>query len=190
MNIERAGKTALDEVMPAPDFRSRYTRRVDADPATVWDTMLTLSAEELPVSRNLMRLRSAGRTRLKGPLLESFPTPTLLVDEGTELVKGKIAKFWRVQPELAPVEPGDAAQFTAFTAPGWAKVALSLRVDPDGAGSVLSFETRVRGTDAFARRAFAPYWTLIRAGGAGFVRLEILGTIARRAERAAGRRAA
>ncbi|TDD83726.1 DUF2867 domain-containing protein [Actinomadura rubrisoli] len=176
-------RTWLDRVLPDPHFRSRYTRRIDADPRTVWDAMMDLTAGDLPVSRTLMRLRSAGRTRLDGPLIKTFPTPTLITDEGTELVKGKIAKFWRVRPELAPVEPGDPGAFTAFARPGWAKVALSLRVDPDGDGSVLSFETRVRGTDAFARRVFAPYWALIRLGGAGFIRLEILGSIARRAER-------
>jgi hypothetical protein len=174
----------LDRVLPEADFRSRYIRRVRAEPAAVWDALTTLAAEDLPVSRRLMALRSAGRTRLSGPLVETFPTPTLLRDDGTELVKGKIAKFWRVRPETAPVEPGDPAAFTAFEGPGWAKVAMSLRVAPDGPGSLLAFETRVRGTDAFARRVFAPYWLLIRAGGAGFIRLEILGAAARRAERA------
>jgi hypothetical protein len=41
---------------------------------------------------------------------------------------------------------------------------------------------RVRATDATARRAFAACWLLIRAGGAGFIRLEMLRAIARRAE--------
>ncbi|MDL4818123.1 hypothetical protein [Actinomadura opuntiae] len=173
----------LDRVLPEADFRSRYTRRVKAEPAAVWDALMTLTAEELPVSRRLMALRSGGRTRLSGPLLEAFPARTLLRDEGTELVKGKIAKFWRLRPEGAPVEPGDPGAFTAFTEPGWAKAALSLRVVPDGPGSLLAFETRVHCTDAFARRVFAPYWLLIRAGGAGFIRLEILGAAARRAER-------
>ncbi|MBO2459749.1 hypothetical protein [Actinomadura violacea] len=175
----------LDRVLPEADFRSRYTRRVRAEPAAVWDALMGLTAEDLPVSRRLMALRSAGRTRLSGPLIETFPTPTLVRDEGTELVKGKIAKFWRVRPETAPVEPGESGAFARFEEPGWAKVAMSLRVVPDGPGSLLAFETRVRGTDAFARRVFAPYWLLIRAGGAGFVRLEILGAVARRAERAA-----
>ncbi|WP_131737582.1 hypothetical protein [Actinomadura roseirufa] len=177
--------TGLDRLLPGHHFRSRYTRRIEAGPPAVWDAMMGLAAEDLPVSRRLMALRSAGGTRLSGPLIESFPTPDLVRDEGTELVKGKIAKFWRLRPEPAPVEPGDPAAFTAFGEPGWVKAALSLRVVPDGAGSVLSFETRVHATSASARRAFAPYWMLIRAGGAGFVRLEILSAVARLAEQRA-----
>jgi hypothetical protein len=173
----------LDRLLPEADFRSRYTRRVHAEPAAVWDALMALTAEELPVSRRLMALRSAGRTRLAGPLVETFPIPTLLRDEGTELVKGRIAKFWGIRPETAPVEPGDPGAFTAFAEPGWAKAAMSLRVVPDGPRTLLAFETRVRGTDAHARRVFAPYWLLIRAGGAGFVRLEMLAAVARRAER-------
>lgn len=175
----------LDRVLPDYDFRSRYTRRIQAAPDEVWRAVMELTAEELPVVRTLMRLRSAGRTRLDGPLIDAFPTPTLLVREGSELVKGKIAKFWRMSPQTAPVAPGDPDEFASFGAPGWAKAALGLRVEPDGDGTLLAFETRVRGTDAFARRVFAPYWLLIRAGGAGFIRLEILRAVARHAERAA-----
>ena len=50
-----------------------------------------------------------------------------------------------------------------------------------GGQTLLAAETRVRATDATARRAFAASWLLIRAGGAGFIRLEMLRAIARRA---------
>ncbi|MEU3460506.1 hypothetical protein ABZ721_11195 [Streptomyces sp. NPDC006733] len=175
----------LDRVLPAYDFRSRFTRRIAADPPTVWQALRELSGAELPVSRRLLMLRSVGRSRLDGPLLDTFPTPTLVTVEGEELVKGKVAKFWRLQPELAPIPPGDAAAYTEFAEPGWAKAAMSLRVIPDGDTTVVAFETRVQGTDARARQAFRAYWLLIRLGGATFIRLEVLGAVARRAERAA-----
>ena len=73
--------------------------------------------------------------------------------------------------------------FAAFTEPGWAKAAMSFQLCPlDGGQTLLAAETRVLATDATARRAFTPYWLLIRAGGAGFIRLEMMRAIARRAE--------
>lgn len=173
----------LDRVLPTYDFRSRFTRRIAADPATVWQAMIDVTAAELPVSSALMRLRSGGRSRLDGPLLDTFPTPTLVTVEGEEQVKGKIAKFWKLRPETAPIEPGDAAAFARFAEPGWAKAAMGLRVVPDGDGSVISFETRVQATDARSRRVFRAYWLLIRVGGAAFIRIEVLRAVARRAER-------
>ncbi|MCZ4099992.1 hypothetical protein C8250_038565 [Streptomyces sp. So13.3] len=175
----------LDRLLPVHDFRSCFTRHIAADPATVWRALLDVTAEELPVSRRLMLLRTTGRNRLKGPFLDTFPTPTLSTVEGAELVKGMVAKFWRLRPPSAPIEPGDADAFARFAEPGWAKAAMSLRVVPDGDATVVSFETRVRATDARSRRIFRPYWLFIRLGGAAFIRLEVLRAVARRAERTA-----
>jgi hypothetical protein len=170
----------LDRLLPTYDFRSRFTRRIAAGPATVWDALLGLTAEELPVTRLLMSVRSAGRNRLRGPLIDTFPIPVLARVEGSELVHGTVAKFWRLRPEAAPLPPGDPAAFASFTQPGWAKAAMSIRVAADGFHTVVSVETRVHATDSAARRAFAPYWLLIRAGGAGLIRLELLRALAHR----------
>jgi hypothetical protein len=72
--------------------------------------------------------------------------------------------------------------FAAFAEPGWAKGAMSFQLTPIAEGTLLAAETRVRLTDPASRRAFAPYWFLIQAGGAGLIRLELLRAIARRAE--------
>jgi hypothetical protein len=178
----------LDRLLPTYDFRSRYTRTIEADATTVWEAIIGLTADDLPVARLLMGLRSGGRTRLSGSLIETFPIPTLRRVDGSELVMGKIAKFWRLRRPQAPIDPGDPAAFAAFSEPGWAKAAAGLRVIAEGDATVVAFETRVKATDAAARRAFSPYWLLIRAGGSGFIRLEVLRAIARRAERAAAPR--
>ena len=61
---------------------------------------------------------------------------------------------------------------------------LILQLTPlAGGGTLLAAETRVLATDPAARRAFARYWRLIRAGG-GLIRLELLRAVARRAEQA------
>jgi hypothetical protein len=59
---------------------------------------------------------------------------------------------------------------------------LSLQFRPTGTGTELAAETRVEATDERSRRKFAAYWAFIRLGGAGLIRLELLGAIARRAE--------
>ncbi len=59
-------------------------------------------------------------------------------------------------PEVAPTE------FAAFDEPGFAKIALSLRVQPYGAeASILTLETRVAVTDPVSLKRFQRYWVLI-----------------------------
>ena len=69
------------------------------------------------------------------------------------------------------------ADFVSFDEPGYAKMAMSFRLD----GSTLSTETRVRVTDAASRRRFLVYWIAIRAGS-GLIRRSWLKAIKRRAE--------
>ena len=57
---------------------------------------------------------------------------------------------------------GRAGEFAAFAGPGFAKIALSLRVQPYGtSGTILTLETRVALTDAASLRRFRRYWRLI-----------------------------
>jgi hypothetical protein len=67
----------LDRLLPTYDFRSRYTRRIAADPATVWAALVNLTADDLPITRLLMSVRSAGRTRPRGPVMQTLGPPTL-----------------------------------------------------------------------------------------------------------------
>jgi uncharacterized protein YndB with AHSA1/START domain len=174
----------LDGLLPVYDFRTRYTRHIAADPGRVWDALTTFTYAELPVTRLLMGVRTAGRAKLDGPVaLTSMPV--LALDEGREAVLGQVAMYWRPRPPRGPAETRTAEGFTAFDEPGWAKGAMSLRLAPlPEGGTLLAAETRVRATDTAARRAFAPYWLFIRVGGAGFIRFEMLRAVARRAESA------
>ena len=172
----------IDQLLPGCDFRSRYTRRIAAEPAQVWTALHTVSYGELPVTRLLMAVRTGGRARLHGPVTESSLLRVLAQDEGREVVVGGVAKFWRPRPVAGPPSTSTAEGFAAFAEPGWAKGAMSFQLSPvPGAQTLLAVDTRVRVTSAAARRAFAPYWLLIQAGGAGFIRLEMLSAVARRA---------
>ena len=173
----------LDQLLPAYDFRTRFTRQISAKPPQVWAALYRVTYRELPVTRLLMAARSGGRARLTGPLLPTTPLTVLGQREDREAVVGGVAKFWLPHPVPGPHSTTSPEGFAAFTEPGWAKAAMSFQLCPlDGGQTLLAAETRVLATDATARRAFTPYWLLIRAGGAGFIRLEMLRAIARRAE--------
>jgi hypothetical protein len=80
--------------------------------------------------------------------------------------------------------------YTALEDPGYAKVAMSFRLEPDAAGGVVLYtETRVYATDRSTRRAFTPYWRTIYPGSA-ILRRTWLKAIKARAEAATPRTSA
>jgi hypothetical protein len=172
----------LDGLLPSYDFRSRYTRDIAASPAAVWRALNSVTAGELPLTRLLIRIRTGSRSRMSG----SPPRPGLLADlgrdEGKEAVSGAVAKFWRPRPIPGPRETRDPGVFSTFAEPGWVKAAVSFQLTATAAGTRLAAETRVKANDAASKRLFAPYWLLIRLGGAGFIRIELLRAVAHRAE--------
>ncbi|GAA3233425.1 hypothetical protein [Actinocorallia longicatena] len=173
----------LDRLLPEYDFRTRYTRRIAAPPEAVWEALNTVTRADLPITRLLSAIRSGGRDRRTGPLTASSPLPSLGTNEGVEAAVGRVAKFWRPRPLPGPDTTLTPDGFAAFSAPGWAKAAMSFQLTPGPGGTtLLAAETRVRTTDPRSHRAFAPYWLLIRAGGAGLIRLELLRAVARHAE--------
>lgn len=176
----------LDKLLPSYDFRTRYTRDIAASPAAVWAALTSVTAEELPLTRLLMRIRTGGRARMSGPLIGPGLLNELGRTEGREAVHGTVAKFWHPRPVPGPRETRDPGVFASFAEPGWAKAALSLQLTPTAAGTRLAAETRVKANDRAARLLFAPYWLLIRLGGAGFIRVELLHAVAHRAEAAIG----
>jgi hypothetical protein len=110
--------------------------------------------------------------------------PVLGQAEAREAVLGQVARYWNARPVAGPASSRTPEGFARFAEPGWAKAAMSFQLTPVAGGhTLLAAETRVQATDPAARRAFARYWRLIRAGGAGLIRLELLRAIARRAER-------
>lgn len=177
----------LDHLIPAYDFRSRYTRNIAASPQQVWHAMYALTVAELPLTRVLMGIRSAGRARLRGPLMDAAPLPALGRVPAREAVNGAVAQFWRRKPVSGPPETMTPEGFRSFNEPGWAKAAMSLQLDPIPGGTRLAAETRIKATDPASRRRFAAYWLLIAFGG-GLIRLEWLRAIASRAERVSGAR--
>jgi hypothetical protein len=177
--------TLLEEVMSEYDVNEVHELWVPADPAAAFEAVLTVSSSEVRLFGPLMRLRTLGRSGrafdASSPLLEEMKRigfVELGVRPGEEVVVGAIGRFW------SPLRnrPRPVADFAGFDEPGYAKAAMNFTVTPDGAGSRITTETRIVGTDAAATRKFRLYWRAIRPGS-GAIRRSWLKAIRRRLER-------
>jgi hypothetical protein len=165
--------TLLDDVLPRWHVRERHTIEVDAAPERVFAAVREATFGEMPLARALFRLRGMGAATAR-PLFEQLPAGFAVLAEeiGRELVVGGLGQPWKPLGGRSP-----RADFASFDEPGFAKMAMSLRLD----GSTLSTETRVLVTDSASRRKFLVYWVAIRAGS-GLIRRSWLKAIKRRAE--------
>jgi hypothetical protein len=176
----------LAEVMPECDFLSRHSRRVAAPPEAVWSAVEQYDPSRdasLPV-RSLVRLRGL---RVPGAsireTLDGYGFALLAERPGEEIVFGTTGRFWAVRERSNMEPPADLDAFEAFDRPGWAKGAISIRVERLDHGSTnLVTATGVQCVDEHARRRFALYWALINVFS-GWIRRDMLRAMARLAER-------
>lgn len=178
------------------DYRwsERHAVEIAAPPADVLAAVRALTAEEMPLVRALMALRTLP-ARLRGhavrragsarPVLEEMGRSGFVAlgeTPGHELVVGIIGRFWQACP--AHVAFDSPAAFRAFDAPGWAKAAMNFTVEPLADGRTrLATETRIAATDPAASRRFGRYWRVVGPGSA-LIRRLWLRAVRRRAERA------
>ncbi|HVM35081.1 MAG TPA: hypothetical protein VM784_07030 [Actinomycetota bacterium] len=172
--------TRLDFWMPTYDFVSRHEAGVGAPAEVVYASLRRADFASSRLVRVLFALRGlgGGRFTLDDLVRAGF---TVLDDvAGEEIVLGIVGKFWRPAGSLVRV---GADEFADFDRPGFVAAAWNFNVTTEGAGSRLATETRIRATDAAARRAFARYW---RAVGpfSGLIRRRVLALVARDAEAA------
>ena len=144
----------------------------------------------LPVASALTRLRHGpavlgGREEpLRGnqTFLDATPIPILEMNEPLRVVSGGLSQPWKVfGGEVPPLLT--AAQLRDWAEPGWIKVVETFeikRVEDQSAFS-LSAELRIGMLDNATRRAFAPYWWLIKPAS-GRIRREVLAEVKRQAE--------
>jgi hypothetical protein len=191
------GPTRLDEFVPEFQFSEFHERFVRATPERIDRAIRTVPAEEIRLFRLFTWIRNPHRpwaTEPESILNPPSKTPILdvatrsgfvvLSDEpGREIVLGTLV----VRPPGALLAiPGDPAatarRFAELSAPGWAKAAMSFRIEPRADGSCrLTTETRIFATDTTTARRFATYWRFILPGSS-LLRVTWLGAIAGRAE--------
>jgi hypothetical protein len=166
----------IDQVQPRYDFVVVHAGVFRSPPAACYRAARGLDLLRDPTVRTLLGLRSlpdrlAGRRAAPG---EEGPPSTFRLDDmarygwtllgeepDVEIVFGQIGSPWK--PVGASEGPAvDPATFAAFDAPGFAKIAFSLRAHPYGAtSSILTMETRVAMTDPISLRRFTRYWALV-----------------------------
>jgi hypothetical protein len=176
----------LDRLLPDYDVHEVHSIRVRAHPLGVYRALCEVTANEVWLFRALMTVRGLGARGSDGsrPLLETAQEGgfAILAEEpGRELVLGVMGRFWQLR-QRSIRRIGSPAEFVSFAEPGYARAAMNFLIEPlDGGACRLATETRVRATDARARRAFRAYWTLVHPGSA-FIRRMWLRAIRRRAE--------
>jgi hypothetical protein len=184
----------LDEFLPGYEVNEVHSARIAAPPDTVIAAVRALTPHEVRLVGALMAVRTLPamvrrrrpRRRHRGldePLLDGLLRRgfAMLAERPDELVLGAIGRFWTADGGILRVS-GD--EFVTFSEPGFAKAVVNFHLRESGGSTLLTTETRIRGTDDAARRAFRRYWRLVMPGSA-LIRRAWLRAIRKRAERAA-----
>jgi hypothetical protein len=178
-----------DEFLPVYDVSDAVAVTVQADAATTWRSLL--EADLIEVGRRKPLVGVLGATRMLPELvshaLHGEPLPErparvtlrgttempatgggwvlLREDEAAgEIALGLVGKFWRPVIQYAAVT---AESFRDFSAPGYAKTAYVLGVQPlDDGRTLLTGLMRTATTDEHARAWFRRYWTFGVGSGA------------------------
>jgi len=187
----------LDHWMPVYDVSASYDITVRASPEAVYRALWETDFRRELLIRALLTLRSlpglmlhprAPKRRMQDRrgregeglrgILGGDGFVLLAESPGEELVLGVTGRFWTPSAKLVP---SSAATFLETLPPNLARGAWSFRLDPAGASTRLTTETRVRCDDEASRRAFNRYWFII-GGASGLIRKVMLRRIKRAAE--------
>ena len=160
----------LDEAVPRWDFRERHAIRINASPKTVFAAIRSVTAREIALFRALTAIRRLGRS---GP--ESILNPR--ADDPLLDAALRTGFFM-----LADDPPTEIVIAMYVIPPKRALAAMNFLVLQDGAGVLLTTETRIVTSDRQAWLRFGLYWFLIRLGS-GLLRRMWLRAIRKRAER-------
>jgi hypothetical protein len=171
----------LDPFLPTYHAREVHATTIRATPERILRIAKTLTPLDVPGFRFLTGLRG-WPARLVGRRAVPFAGTRPLFEQALragfvvladvpneEFVLGWIGQFWKLWGGLTP-RLASVQDFVAFNRGGFAKAAISFRVEPRARGLVtLQTETRVRALDPVAQRRLTTYWWLIRPGS-GLIR--------------------
>ena len=151
--------------------------------ARAMDLMDSVAIRAIFRGRELLMGATATEARKPQPLIDEvlgLGWGVLAQDPGRELVLGAVTQPWEPEVRFRSLPPDE---FAAFDAPGFAKIAFTIRAESLGpATSRFYTETRVATTDPEARRRFRRYWTMV-SPGVRLIRRETLRLVRSEAER-------
>jgi hypothetical protein len=185
----RTAPTLLDRFLPTYEVLERHQTVVAAPVETTYAAARAMDLMDSAAVRAIFR----GRELLMRATPTEHREPQPLIDEvlalgwgvlaqvpGREIVVGAVTQPWEAQVRFRSLPPDE---FAAFDAPGFAKIAWTIRAEPLGpATSRFYTETRVATTDADARRRFRRYWAMV-SPGVRLIRRESLRLVRSDAER-------
>jgi hypothetical protein len=161
----------LDRFMPNCEVAESHEIEIDAPAEVTYAAACLLDLNRSWLVRAIFKarellMRSASPTMSPKAIrmreLTNLGWGVLAEEPDRELVMGAITQPWRTDVKFESLPPDE---FAAFAAPGYAKIAWTLAVEPFGkTGSVFRTQTRVATTDADSRRRFRRYWTLVSPG--------------------------
>lgn len=168
----------IDEFLPEYDFVETHGISINAGAADIYRAASEVDFSESFIIRFLLRLRGLSTEKVTLSSLKRSRFEILGELPDSEILLGLVGKFWMPRGDMKKI---DAESFKKFETPGYAKAVWNFSLGPDGEGSRLKTETRVKCTDSDSRWRFGLYWTIVRPFS-GLIRMEMLKAIKRRAE--------
>jgi hypothetical protein len=163
--------TLLDEFMRDYEVTLRHASVVNAPASITFSVVRASDLERSPMIRFLFGMREAllrvkhddsAPATLPFERLTAIGWSVLNVDPGKEIVLGTVTQPWDRNSKFTPVL---ADEFASFNRPGYAKIAMSIRIDEvSSEHSEIRSETRVQTTDPISRARFRRYWAFLSPG--------------------------
>lgn len=186
----------LDCFIPSPEVLEHHQAVVNAPADEVFEAAKHMQMTSSPMVRAIFKARELAlggvpdRREHPGPLvaqMQSIGWAVLAERPGSEIVLGAATVPWEANPVFCPIQP---MLFEAFRAPGYVKIAWSLRAEPiDATRTRFHTETRVATTDAATKARFRRYWSYV-APGVELIRVAMLQSLKREIEHRRPRAAA
>jgi hypothetical protein len=175
---------SLDSWLPDYQVRSLQRRVSRADPERLWSAAGQARIRDTRMLRPLIGARlGPNAPPAQTTFRELFRSGifTLLEEGDRYSISGVAGCLWSPRGEYAHFE--SAADYTEYDPPGRAKAAVLTLVREHERGAEILTEIRVWCTDRSAWLRFRPVW-LIVAPFMRFVRMDLMRSVARRAEAA------
>ena len=165
------GDLLLDQFMPTYEVVERHGLRVAASAENTFSAACNMHLQQSALIGAIFKVREL---ILGGKMEEITHSPGLAAQAkewgwgilaevpGREIIFGAATQPWLANPRFLALS---ANEFKTFEAPGFVKIAWTLRADPiDHTKSLFRTETRASTTDAASRAKFRRYWAFFSPG--------------------------